>query len=77
MLADAKSKGLPPESVDSVYLKGEEELKVHERRNGYDLEWGPNGVIGVLEADTNGLKGYETKTIRPTVYVKPVVGASE
>jgi len=48
MLADAKAKGLGPESVDSVYLKGEYAIKEHERRNGYDKGWGPNGVQKTL-----------------------------
>jgi len=45
MLADAKAKGLGPESVDSVYLRGDEAIKEHEKRNGYDKPWGPNGVV--------------------------------
>ena len=32
------------EPVDSVYLRGEEAVLEHERRNGYDKAWGPNGV---------------------------------
>lgn len=44
MLADAKAKGLGPDAVDSIYLKGEEAILEHERRNGYDKPWGPNGV---------------------------------
>ena len=44
MIAEAKRKGLGPESVDSVYLKGDEAILEHERRNGYDKPWGPGGV---------------------------------
>lgn len=44
MIADAKAKGLGPESVDSIYLRGEEAVREHERRNGYDKAWGPTGV---------------------------------
>ena len=44
MLAAAAARGERPESVDSVYLRGEEAIKEHERRNGYDKEWGVNGV---------------------------------
>lgn len=44
MIDDAKSKGLGPESVDSVYLRGEEALLEHESRNGYNVEFGPTGV---------------------------------
>jgi hypothetical protein len=30
--------------VDSVYLRGEEAILEHEKRNGYDKAFGPNGV---------------------------------
>ncbi|EJU05252.1 hypothetical protein DACRYDRAFT_46009 [Dacryopinax primogenitus] len=42
MIAAARAKGLGPESVDSIYLKGEEAIREHERRNGFDLPDGPN-----------------------------------
>ena len=45
MMDAAEEKGLPRESVDSVYLKGEAAIAEHERRNGYDKAYGPNGVI--------------------------------
>ncbi|WWC58909.1 uncharacterized protein I303_101454 [Kwoniella dejecticola CBS 10117] len=45
MQADFEAKGLDPESVDSVYLRGENAVQEHKKRNGYDKEWGPNGVI--------------------------------
>jgi len=44
MIAAAKAKGLGPESVGSVYLKGDEAIKEHERRNGYDVPFGASGV---------------------------------
>ncbi len=44
MIAAAKSKGLGPESIDSIYLKGEEAIREHEMRNGYDKPRGPAGV---------------------------------
>lgn len=44
MLAAAKARGLGSESVTSVYLRGEEAMRNHERRNGYHLPVGPNGV---------------------------------
>lgn len=44
MLADAEAKGLPPSSVDSIYLQGDAAILEHEKRNGYDKKWGPNGV---------------------------------
>ncbi|RSH85353.1 hypothetical protein EHS25_004749 [Saitozyma podzolica] len=34
VITDAKAKGLPAESVDRVYLGGEEPILEHERRNG-------------------------------------------
>ena len=45
MLADAESRGLGPESVDSLCLRGDEAIREHERRNGYDQALGPNGVM--------------------------------
>jgi hypothetical protein len=45
MVAEARREGLGPEAVDSVYLKGEEAIREHERRNGYDREVGPGGVL--------------------------------
>ncbi|ORY34298.1 hypothetical protein BCR39DRAFT_517536 [Naematelia encephala] len=51
MLADAERKGLPPSSVDSVYLKGEKAIEEHERRNGYDKAFGPNGVAQTMKDD--------------------------
>jgi hypothetical protein len=44
MVKDAESKGLGAGSVDSVYLRGEEAVLEHERRNGYDKTYGPQGV---------------------------------
>jgi len=44
MIKDAEAKGLGPDSVDSVYLKGKEALLEHERRNGLDKPIGPTGV---------------------------------
>lgn len=44
MIAAAKEKGLDDSAVDSIYLKGEEYMREHERRNGYDLPIGPNGL---------------------------------
>jgi hypothetical protein len=44
MIAAAIAKGLPASSVDSVYLRGEEAIAEHERRNGYDKAFGRNGV---------------------------------
>jgi hypothetical protein len=44
MISAAKLKGLGENSVDSVYLKGEEAILEHEKRNGYDKAFGRNGV---------------------------------
>lgn len=43
------------EPVDSVYLKGDEALQEHERRNGYDRPWGPNGVMAKPKDKANYL----------------------
>jgi len=51
LVAAAKKKGLGPESVDSVYLRGEEAVREHERRNGYDRPWGVNGVQKVMGSE--------------------------
>ncbi len=58
MIAAAKAKGLGPESVDSIYLKGEEAMREHERRNGYDRPHGPGGLQFQLKEDPAG-KAYE------------------
>jgi len=46
MLAHARAQGLPDSSVDSIYLRGEQAIREHEARNGYDLPIGPTGVAG-------------------------------
>lgn len=45
MIADAEARGLSKDSVDSVYLKGEAAILEHEKRNGYDKEYGPHGIV--------------------------------
>lgn len=50
MIKAAEAQGLGKESVDSIYLKGEEAIAEHEKRNGYDKAYPPTGVI--LEAPT-------------------------
>lgn len=32
-----------------MYLKGEDAILEHERRNGYDKSWGPNGVASSMK----------------------------
>lgn len=44
MIADAEAKGGSATDVDSIYLRGEEAILEHERRNGYDKEIGDSGV---------------------------------
>lgn len=44
MIAAAEAKGGSAADVDSVYLRGEEAIMEHERRNGYDKEFGEGGV---------------------------------
>lgn len=51
MQADAVERGLPADSVDSIYLQGPEAVLEHERRNGYDKAWGPNGVMATATKD--------------------------
>lgn len=45
MIADAEAKGGSAKDVDSIYLRGEEAILEHERRNGYDKEFGEAGVV--------------------------------
>lgn len=45
MIAAAEAKGFSKDDVDSVYLNGEAAILEHEKRNGYDKEYGPHGVI--------------------------------
>lgn len=51
MIAAAEARGGPADDVDSVYLRGEEAIKEHERRNGYDKAYGPNGVLSKYDKD--------------------------
>lgn len=44
MIQSAASKGLPASSVESLYVKGEDVVREHEKRNGYDRPHGPGGV---------------------------------
>lgn len=52
LIAAAEAEGKDASSVDSVYLRGEEAIKVHERRNGYDKAIGPTGVVTDVLIDT-------------------------
>ena len=53
MIKAAEAKGLGADSVDSVYLKGEEAILEHEKRNGYDKAYGPTGVQERMGASLN------------------------
>ena len=44
MIAAAAAKGLPSSTVESLYLKGADVIREHERRNGYDRPHGPGGI---------------------------------
>ncbi|KAH8901708.1 hypothetical protein GQ53DRAFT_851719 [Thozetella sp. PMI_491] len=46
MIKAAEDEGLGPESVDSIYLKGEDAIREHEKRNGYDKDFSSAGAIG-------------------------------
>jgi hypothetical protein len=59
MIKAAEAKGLSADSVDSVYLKGEEAILEHERRNGYDKAYSPHGV---QENSASGLTTVFPKT---------------
>ncbi|KAM0460168.1 hypothetical protein ACHAPV_004957 [Trichoderma viride] len=65
LIAAAKEEGLSPESVDSIYLKGEDAIAEHERRNGYDKAYGPGGVIQWKE----GGKLEDISTVARQVFV--------
>ncbi|KAG7530408.1 hypothetical protein FFLO_05071 [Filobasidium floriforme] len=49
MIAAAAAEGLGRDSVDSIYLKGEEAIREHERRAGYDLAHGPGGIAHTID----------------------------
>lgn len=65
LIAAAEEKGLSSESVDSIYLKGEDAIAEHERRNGYDKAYGPGGVIQWKE----GGKFEDISTVARQVFV--------
>ena len=54
MVAAAQKKGLPAESVGSIYQGSTESIKEHEARNGFDKPWGPKGVQ-LVESDVKGV----------------------
>jgi len=60
MLEHAKANGFPPSSVDSVYLQGEEAIRLHEERNGYDQPHGP-GPIAYSRKDYFVNEGVKTR----------------
>lgn len=45
MIEYAQAHGGSKADVDSIYLRGEEAIAEHERRNGYDKVYGPRGVL--------------------------------
>lgn len=51
MIKHAEANGGSRDDVDSVYLRGIEAIKEHERRNGYDKAYGPNGVLARYDRD--------------------------
>jgi len=53
LIAAAEKEGKPASSVDSIYLRGEEAIREHERRNGYDKAIGPTGVCTDVLVDTH------------------------
>ena len=59
MIAEARRKGLPAESVESIYQGTPEQIAEHERRNGYDKPWGPKGVAQLQDDDKTRLDGVQ------------------
>jgi hypothetical protein len=53
MIKAAEAKGLTADSVDSVYLRGDDAILEHERRNGYDKKYSETGVQAI---GANGLQ---------------------
>jgi hypothetical protein len=64
LIEHAQKKGLPVESVESVYLKGDEAIKEHDKRNGYDLALGSNGVMSSQQENTNDVAGSDIDAIK-------------
>ena len=64
LIAKAKAGGQSIDSIDSIYLRGEEAILEHERRNGYDLEYGPNGVMSSQQENTNHVQGSDSNAIK-------------
>jgi hypothetical protein len=52
MIVAAAKDGKDASAVDSIYLQGEAAIREHERRNGYDKEIGPTGVVTDVLKDT-------------------------
>jgi hypothetical protein len=52
--------------VDSIYLRGEEFIKEHEKRNGYDRPHGPGG-LWLTPEDPVGLE-FEKERMKVLVF---------
>jgi hypothetical protein len=55
MIVAAEARGGNVANVDSVYLRGEDALREHERRNGYDKDF---GECGVSQTQSSGSVAY-------------------
>lgn len=65
LIAHAEANGGSAADVDSVYLRGPEAVAEHERRNGYDKAFGPNGVLSAYGPD--GRQAFNNDEGRHTV----------
>ena len=52
------------QSVDSIYLKDEAAILEHEKRNGYNLDYGPNGVMSSQQENTNDTPGSDVDAVK-------------
>jgi len=77
MIAAAKARGLPPESVGSIYQGTEEEIREHEKRNGYDKPWGPKGVQLIQSDDAGTIKSLQGVEMGKQIWSFKYTGAEE
>jgi hypothetical protein len=59
MIAAAQHKGLPADTVNSIYQGPDHAIRAHEPRHGYELPWGPEGVTFVSGERRDKLRGVE------------------
>jgi hypothetical protein len=64
MIAHARQNRLSFDSVENVYLKGNGAIKEHNKRNGYGLQLGPNGMMSSQQRNTNDVAGPEVDALK-------------